>query len=1107
MKHRTLVGFLLLASTSLGTAHADWPLFAHDPQRTALAIGTSQITKPVPRWRSYLGGGISHAGMMGADLDGNGTSDLLIVSGGRVLARRADDYQLWNSPLINAQSLVDILDLDGDGQQDIVVLTADRLVVLAAKTGNIEWQSVGNPGGSYPLGPVGAVRIADLDGDGFLDLLATALLCGSVGNADERTGVAFSFHGGGTLAAPKLLLEQKNPARDYLCGANDSLADIDGDGILEWIALGDRHLYAYATRDDLGKGIHAGDLKLESNDLGFLPWGQASVSVGDVDADGKADLVLFTNGNSSAANNSRRVQIVGQKTVGATTTLSQKWVVGVADLVSDSHAFSSNSLVDLDGDGKLDVVTSFLVAGVWTLRVYDGATGMLKASVPNNALQNVVDLDGQKHYAVFATDTSSKRHLYVWQAGALIDTIVIPDNVNFVRALDRSVARLQSLADRLITMNACGDARPELVALEDDGNSKAVILSAFQTSAAASPSRCTNVFDLTARMETLLDAFPLPDGTLTGARSSGFMSKLLPQEGLVDSLAGGEFTSPGVRLGGYYSGAYAHNGFPIAVKMGLTTPVLAIDSRGFLLSLDASSASLLTPPKSNWSLPNVFAPTGFDVANDATPEILAWNGGNVTVLDATNGTTLKSFPVLTANNTYGSGDILATDIDGDSHPDLLYQITNAGTGKTETYALDYGTGAQKWSAPYIGTSAGCWVPSLSFAPVASGPPELITSNCEKAVELAAATGAMKVQSNTLWGSFLVSFDSDSDGTPELFSSGTRGQTARFDHALNATWTLQSTLPAGHHYAAVAHCADGSARYAGTREDLPLFFILDAATGVQKNGTVTQPGVVLAGGAAYDSVDKAVTAGKVPGTLGNVTAAANLHGANTPTFLVGSTDGYLYAFDACTGALSWALNLRWAVGQPILADVRNNGREEIVVSVGDGYLYGIDQEVFPAPASVRDVDPIGGHPNDQVSDIDTLDSLYVAWAPVPGAISYQCAVIDPGGTIITPNADFVDCGSGSTATIHALALHDGALYVQAVRAVGAPGASIETFSSGVTVHLRAPMVSDAGVGDASGDQPPDKEGCSCQVGGHTRPIPLFAVLLLLALVAVRARYVR
>ena len=545
--------------------------------------------------------------------------------------------------------------------------------------------------------------------------------------------------------------------------------------------------------------------------------------------------------------------------------------------------------------------------------------------------------------------------------------------------------------------------------------------------------------------------------------------------------------------------------------MGATTPVYATDSRGYLLSLDASAASLLTPAKTSWSLSNATEPTGFDITGDATAEIFAWHANALNVLDANTGIALKSFSVLTANNQAPLGDIMATDLNADGHPDLLYQIFNGGSGNVETYAVDYTSGASLWAAPYLGVEAGCWEPGLSFAPNATGAPDLVTSNCSEAVQLAAGTGAMKAHTNTLWGSFLISFDANSDGTPELYSTGTRAYTGAFDHALTPSWTLTSTMPAGQHYAAVAHCSDGTARYAGTREDQPIFFVLDAATGAQLNGTAAQPGVILAGGASFASLDAAVASGKFPGVLGNVTAVANLHGANTPAFLLGSTDGFLYAFDACAGTMLWALNLRWAVGQPILADVRNNGQEQIVVSVGDGYLYGIDQEVFPAPVSVRDVDPLSGKPNTEVPDIDTLDTLYVAWDLVPGATSYECAVIDPSGTIITAHGDFIDCGNGSSASIAGLVLHDGAVYQQAVRALGAPGASIESFSPGVTVHVKNPMNGDALTSPHDGGTPVDGtgRGCGCHVAGRSHassPAMLFLVLTLAVLVA-RRRYAR
>src|SRR5690242_17372308 len=85
----------LLAITVAAPALADWPMARHDAKRTSVATGTSDITKPVPYWKRYLGGSIGAQGMLVADVNGNGSQEVVYVTGGRVVAKLADDTVVW----------------------------------------------------------------------------------------------------------------------------------------------------------------------------------------------------------------------------------------------------------------------------------------------------------------------------------------------------------------------------------------------------------------------------------------------------------------------------------------------------------------------------------------------------------------------------------------------------------------------------------------------------------------------------------------------------------------------------------------------------------------------------------------------------------------------------------------------------------------------------------------------------------------------------------------------------------------------------------------------------------------------------------------------------
>jgi len=208
-------------------------------------------------------------------------------------------------------------------------------------------------------------------------------------------------------------------------------------------------------------------------------------------------------------------------------------------------------------------------------------------------------------------------------------------------------------------------------------------------------------------------------------------------------------------------------------------------------------------------------------------------------------------------------------------------------------------------------------------------------------------------------------------------------------------------------------------------------------------------VVLAEGNLYGTVDDAVADGKRPGFLGNVTIKEDLTGLNDTGAVVGSSDGYLYAVEPCTGSLLWSMNFRFPVGEAIFADTDDDGIDEIVVTVADGYLYGVDREMFPAPGWVHDTDPPSGVTDEDVDSIETQDTLYAAWEPVPLATSYEYGILTASGNFITvPN--FINVGPDISVESTGLGLMLGGRYYFAVRAIGPGGSSSEAVSDGVTI---------------------------------------------------------
>jgi len=297
-----------------------------------------------PQWL-YPNNGIPYAyAVATGDVNGDGIPDVVYtnmsssnrsypmgvyVRTGRPDGGLNDPVQVDTTPM-NANpaggycplTTVAVGDVTGDGRADIVVGSnlCGILVLQQDASGALQ-------PGQLIRTPVHSLRIADMNGDGRLDLVGL----------DPNLPLAYIWRQSGG----QLVLNQSPNIGDVV-GRDLAVGDVDGDGRPDLIV----------ALDNPGPGNDVAILGQQPDGsfaaLRYLntgsPWGATGIAVGDLNGDGRLDIVATTGGNSPTW-----FAVFYQAADGGFPAVTQ---------VSTADGPFAVCVADINGDGRADIVVT-----------------------------------------------------------------------------------------------------------------------------------------------------------------------------------------------------------------------------------------------------------------------------------------------------------------------------------------------------------------------------------------------------------------------------------------------------------------------------------------------------------------------------------------------------------------------------------------------------------------------------------------------------------------------------------------------------------------------------------------------------------------------------
>jgi len=307
----------------------------------------------------YLNGHLSIGGNLGpqsfatADFHGKGFVDVLGVSGsGLEMLTGNGSGAFTTSTAISTSGVyaVTAADMNGDGKTDAVF-------VEYSSSGNEVAVALGNGDGTFQpatttllpatTGTGETLTVGDFNGDGKPDVIVT----------EGAAVYLLPNQGNGQLGAPALIDTEANPVQ----GA--AAADLRGNGKMD-LVLAESTPILPSSAGAVNVLLGNGDGTFQPDVSYSVNYSPLAIAIGDMNNDGKPDLVVASANSAYTATNLYVLPGKGDGSFGTavTSSLPEAYITSLA-------------IADFNGDGNPDVVAGACCGSTFTTVAYGNGTG------------------------------------------------------------------------------------------------------------------------------------------------------------------------------------------------------------------------------------------------------------------------------------------------------------------------------------------------------------------------------------------------------------------------------------------------------------------------------------------------------------------------------------------------------------------------------------------------------------------------------------------------------------------------------------------------------------------------------------------------------------